>query len=106
MNSLAFPATVSARQIQRDYKSIFAKVNKTNKPVIVISNNKPQVVMLSPDTFARYLESFNQQELWETIASLQADNPETNELEVEQDILTAIKRVRMKKYGQSPGRPR
>ncbi|PIW06634.1 hypothetical protein COW38_04590, partial [Candidatus Collierbacteria bacterium CG17_big_fil_post_rev_8_21_14_2_50_45_7] len=47
MNTLSILNTVSARQLQRDYKSIFANVNKTNTPIMVISNNEPQVVILS-----------------------------------------------------------
>lgn len=106
MNTAIFPTTVSARQIQRDYKSIFLQVNKTNQPVMVISNNQPQVVILSLNSFARYAESFNREELWKTIASIQADNRKTNENEVEADVLAAIKRVRMKEYGKSPRRSR
>ena len=34
--------TVSARQIQREYKKILEKANKIKQPIIVISNNKPQ----------------------------------------------------------------
>ena len=38
--------TVSAREIQRHYKSIFDKVKVSGEPVVVIANNKPQVVIL------------------------------------------------------------
>lgn len=34
--------TISARQIQREYKKVLKQVNESNEPVIVISNNKPQ----------------------------------------------------------------
>ena len=32
--------TVSAREIQRRYKSIFAQVARSKKPTLVVSNNK------------------------------------------------------------------
>lgn len=63
---------------------------------MIISNNEPQAFVLDPATFKRYADSLSRQELWETIASIQKDNPNTNESEVEEDILAAIKRVRMK----------
>ncbi|MFH1244298.1 MAG: type II toxin-antitoxin system Phd/YefM family antitoxin [bacterium] len=106
MSYLPILNTVSARELQRDYKSIFIKAKKTKEPIMVIGNNEPQIIMLSPDTFKRYSDSLSRQELWETIASIQADNPNTNEKEVEADVLAAIKRVRMKVYGKSPRRSR
>ena len=33
--------TVSARQIQREYKTVLINANKTKKPIVVMSNNKP-----------------------------------------------------------------
>lgn len=33
--------TVSARQIQRGYKKVLEKANKTKKPIVVMANNKP-----------------------------------------------------------------
>ena len=41
--------TVSARQIQREYKKIFEKANKSKEPIIVISNNKPQGAIIGLD---------------------------------------------------------
>ena len=34
--------TISARQIQREYKWVLEKANKSKEPIIVMSNNKPQ----------------------------------------------------------------
>lgn len=68
---------------------------------MVISNNQPQVIMLSPKTFERYAASLNRQELWETIASIQADNSNTSEKEVEKDVMAAVKRVRINTYGKT-----
>ena len=33
--------TVSARQIQREYKKILEKANKSKEPIVVMANNKP-----------------------------------------------------------------
>lgn len=106
MNNLQIYNTVSARELQRDYKSIFAKAEKVQTPIMVISNNKPQGFILSPTTLKRYTDSLSRQELWETIASIQADNLNTNEKEVETDVMAAIKRVRMKANDKSSRRSR
>jgi prevent-host-death family protein len=39
--------TISAKQIQREYKKIFQKANKENKPILVITNNKPVAAIIS-----------------------------------------------------------
>ena len=41
--------TVSARQIQREYKKILEEANKSKKPIIVMSNNKPQGAVIGLD---------------------------------------------------------
>lgn len=41
--------TVSARQIQREYKKIFQRANKSKDPIIVISNNKPVGAVIGLD---------------------------------------------------------
>lgn len=33
--------TISARQIQREYKKVLQKANKSKEPIIVMANNKP-----------------------------------------------------------------
>ncbi len=34
--------TISARQIQREYKKVLETANQLNEPIVVMSNNKPQ----------------------------------------------------------------
>ena len=41
--------TISARQIQREYKKVLKEANKTKKPIIVMSNNKPQGAIIGLD---------------------------------------------------------
>lgn len=41
------------RDIQRNYKQIADDVKKTNKPLVVISNNQPQFAIISMDMLSR-----------------------------------------------------
>lgn len=42
-------AFVSARQIQREYKKVLKKANRTGEPVVVMANNKPQGAVIGLD---------------------------------------------------------
>ena len=39
--------TIPARELQRHYKQIFETVRGSSDPIIVISNNKPEVALIS-----------------------------------------------------------
>ena len=41
--------TISARQIQREYKKVFEKANKIGEPIIAIANNKPLGAVIGLD---------------------------------------------------------
>ncbi len=41
--------TISARQIQREYKKVLEKANKSKEPIIVMSNNKPVGAVIGLD---------------------------------------------------------
>lgn len=41
--------TVSARQIQREYKKVLEDANKSKEPIVVMSNNKPQGAIIGLD---------------------------------------------------------
>ena len=45
MNTL-MPKTVSVSDIQKNYRKIFDSAKKTKEPVIVLSNNKPDVAII------------------------------------------------------------
>lgn len=45
------PMTASVREIQRNYKKLFDYVNKTKEPLYLLSNNRPQVVVLDIAVF-------------------------------------------------------
>ena len=41
--------TVSARQIQREYKKVLQNANKSKKPIVVMANNKPLGAVIGLD---------------------------------------------------------
>jgi len=41
--------TISARQIQREYKKVLENANKSKEPIVVMSNNKPQGAIIGLD---------------------------------------------------------
>ncbi|MDO8452777.1 MAG: type II toxin-antitoxin system prevent-host-death family antitoxin [bacterium] len=41
--------TISARQIQREYKKVLQQANKSKEPIVVMSNNKPQGAIIGLD---------------------------------------------------------
>lgn len=38
---MLYSQSISAREMQREYRQVFAKANKGNKPVVVFAHNKP-----------------------------------------------------------------
>jgi len=41
--------TVSARQIQREYKKVLRNANESKEPIVVMANNKPLGAIISLD---------------------------------------------------------
>lgn len=55
---------VSAREMQRDYKSIFRKANKEKKPVVVFAHNQPLGAVIGLDLLEKFqLEALLKQAL-------------------------------------------
>jgi len=109
MNTLSILNTVSARQLQRDYKSIFANVNKTNTPIMVISNNEPQVVILSIKEMDNINKFFSEQKFWEVVREIQSKNRYNDPITTQKDIDEAVEEARQEiydKYYRSPGQQR
>lgn len=48
MNTL-MPKTVSVSDIQKNYRKVFDSAKKTKEPIIVLSNNKPDVAIIDYD---------------------------------------------------------
>ena len=43
---MLLPKMTSARELQRNYRQLAELVKKTNKPLIIMKNNKPDVVLI------------------------------------------------------------
>lgn len=41
-----FPKTTTAKELQRDYRSIFDLAKKSGQPIVVMRNNRPDVIIL------------------------------------------------------------
>lgn len=67
---MLMPNTATTNQIQRSYRQVFDTA-KTAGPVVVLTNNKPDVVILSPEDFDRFYKT---QEEWEIADTLEAVN--------------------------------
>lgn len=51
MNNL-MPLTTTATDLQRNYKKVIKMVKKAKEPVTVLSNNRPEVVVMDYEAFA------------------------------------------------------
>ena len=47
-------STISARQIQREYKKVLKKANKSNEPIVVMANNKPLGAIIGLDLLEKF----------------------------------------------------
>lgn len=45
---MLIPYTVSTKDIQRNYRRVFNKVKITKEPIVVMTNNNPDVVIIAP----------------------------------------------------------
>lgn len=109
MNTNTVLATVSARELQRNYKSVFAKANKANKPIMVISNNEPQVVLISVEKFNQYSQAETETNFWDAVREIQSKNRYNDPITTQKDIDEAVEEARQKvydKYYRSPRQQR
>lgn len=54
-----FPKMTTAREIQRNYRKIFDEVKKTKEPVVVMKNNRPEVVIMDVKKLAEMQAIFD-----------------------------------------------
>ncbi len=90
--------TTSAREVQRNYKSIVKKVKKTNQPVIVISKNEPEVAIVSLELLERYEQLQNNGQLWAIIDEMRAQNADIDTDTAYNEITKEVAIVRQKNY--------
>ena len=58
-----FPKTASVQQIQRNYRSILDQAMQTKEPIIILNNNKPEVVIIEVHEFEKMQEKAQKYEL-------------------------------------------
>ena len=51
-----FPNTASAQQVQRNYRKLFDEVMEGKQPLIILNNNKPEVVIIDIGEFQKIQE--------------------------------------------------
>lgn len=100
-NFFSVPTTVSTRDIQRNYTSIFNQVNTTNLPTLVISKNKPQVAIISLDAYNQYADYLAGKKFWTKIETLKKQNENVDQKKLQEEIDQTILAVRQKHDDQT-----
>ena len=78
MNTL-MPKTVSVSDIQKNYRKIFDKAKRTKEPVIVLSNNKPDVAIIDYDSLEDLRKAAYEAEIKDTLAAIEEGEKELQE---------------------------
>ena len=78
MNTL-MPKTVSVSDIKKDYRKIFDRAKKTKEPVIVLSNNKPDVVIIDYDSLEDLRRIAYEAEVRDTLRAVEEGRKEYKE---------------------------
>ncbi len=60
---IMFPKTASAQQIQRNYRALFDEVIQKREPLVVLNNNKPEVVIVEIKQFEGMQKTIEEHEL-------------------------------------------
>lgn len=55
------PQTTTATDLQRNYKQVMSRLKKTKEPIIILSNNKPNSVIIDYNIFLEREKRFNTQ---------------------------------------------
>lgn len=64
------PKTVSARDIQRNYRKIFDRAKRLKKPVIVVTNNTPDVAIIDVKELEKLYTKAQQAELTQALEAI------------------------------------
>lgn len=103
MTPYAFPAIISARDIQRGYKKVFDTAKKTKKPIVVMANNNPQAAIISIALLEEYTRLKEDQELFAIIDEIRTRNVDKDPDEVFADVTRDVEEVRQKIYEKTFG---
>ena len=64
------PNTVSARDIQRNYRKIFDQAKRSKKPIVVMTNNTPDVVIMDVKELENLYTKAQQAELRQALQAI------------------------------------
>ncbi|OGV97117.1 hypothetical protein A2W24_00210 [Microgenomates group bacterium RBG_16_45_19] len=87
------PQTVSAKDIQRNYRRVFDLAKKTKQPVVVLTNNKPDVAIIDAqelDAMKSQLEELELHDVLRIVQEYKKDKKEGRLIEAE-SVLDLIK---------------
>lgn len=85
--------TISARQIQREYKKVLESANKSKEPIVVMSNNKPLGAVIGLDLLEKLqIEAVLKEALEEYKAGKTKTIATPEELEAEFEELKKLSR--------------
>jgi len=73
------PKTVSVSDIQKNYRKIFNTAKRTKEPVIVLSNNKPDVAILDIGALDRLNRKLEELEIEDTLRAVEEGERELKE---------------------------
>ncbi len=90
--------TTSARNVQRNYKTIVTKIKQSKQPIIVINKNQPEVAIVSLDLLERYEQLQNVEHLWTMIDDIRTQNASIDPDTVYQEITKEVDLVRQKNH--------
>ena len=65
------PKTVSVSDIQKNYRKIFNTAKRSKEPVIVLSNNKPDVVIIDYESLEALRETAYEAEIQDTLKAVE-----------------------------------
>lgn len=86
--------TISARQIQREYKKVLQKANESAEPIVVMANNKPLGAIIGLDLLEKI-----QLELIVKQALKESKSGKTKVIETSRDLQEDLKEI--EKYAAS-----
>lgn len=73
------PKTVSVSDVQKDYRKIFDIAKKTKEPVIVLSNNKPDVAIIDYEDLEKLRKVAYEVEVSNALAAISEGDKELRE---------------------------
>lgn len=75
MNTL-MPKTVSVSDIQKNYRKIFDTAKKTKEPIVVLSNNKPDVAIIDYDSLENLRRIAYEAEIRDALSAIEEGEKE------------------------------